>query len=43
LFVIGALIACVVGALLCYRLVERRLTQGLKKYWTRPAERAPAA
>jgi exopolysaccharide production protein ExoZ len=43
LFVISALIACVAGALLCFRLVERPLTQGLKKYWVGPTERAPVA
>jgi exopolysaccharide production protein ExoZ len=43
LFVITALISCVAGAVLCYRLVERPVTHGLKNMWMLSIKRAPAS
>jgi exopolysaccharide production protein ExoZ len=42
LFVISALTSCVLGALFCYRLLERPITVGLKKMWTPSTRRLPA-
>jgi peptidoglycan/LPS O-acetylase OafA/YrhL len=42
LFVISALTLCVLGALLCYRLLERPITAGLKKMWAPSTKRLPA-
>jgi exopolysaccharide production protein ExoZ len=42
LFVISALTACVLGALLCYHLLERPITAGLKKLWAPSTKRLPA-
>jgi len=42
LFVICAFTSCVLGALLCYRLLERPITAGLKKMWTPSTKRIPA-
>jgi exopolysaccharide production protein ExoZ len=41
LFVISALVSCVVVALLCYRVLERPITAALK-LWLRSAKRLPA-
>jgi exopolysaccharide production protein ExoZ len=43
LFVICAFTLCVIGALLCYRLLERPITHGLKKMWAPSTRRLPAA